>query len=34
MIVFVNLSGKIIFKIGKVRGFSMVFQYFFSIIID
>ena len=34
MIVFVNLSGIISIKIGKVRGFSMVFQYFFSIIID
>lgn len=34
MIVFVNLSGKIILKIGKVRGYSMLFKHFFSIIID
>lgn len=34
MHVTVYLSGDIILKIGKVRGFSMVFQYFFSIIID
>lgn len=34
MHVIVYLSGDIILKIGKVRGYSMLFKYFFSIIID